>query len=434
MDSTRRQFLRAALAVPAVPLVARADPKARTVLLRSSWQTVNIGDVAHTPGVLRVLETHLPDVGVILWPSRLDRGVDAMLRRRFPKLRVVRDAPGWKNPKPREDDPTVAEAMTEADLMLHGSGPDLVGRADLDRWAKATGKPYGAYGVTLGSAIGSTDGKTTVSPELRRTLDGAVFVFTRETTSLAAVRKLGLKTPHLDFVPDGTFALDLRDDAAADKLLTPAGLEEGKFLCAVPRLRITPYWEIRPERKMPAAEIARRKAVNEKYAEADHAKLREAIAAWVRETGLKVLVCPEMTYQVGLIKPLVYDPLPADVKRGVVPMDRYWALDEAAAVYRRARAVLSLECHSPIIANAHGRPGLYLRQPTDTWKGQMYPDLGLSEWKIEIDAASGKEVADRVLKLHADYPASLALAKKAADTAAARFQATMGVVKKVLGQ
>ena len=34
----------------------------------------------------------------------------------------------------------------------------------------------------------------------------------------------------------------------------------------------------------------------------DHAAVREMIVAWVRQTGLKVLACPEMTHQVELAK------------------------------------------------------------------------------------------------------------------------------------
>ena len=49
--------------------------------------------------------------------------------------------------------------------------------------------------------------------------------------------------PPVEFGPDATFALDLRDDEAGAALLKKHGLEPGKFLCAVPRLRWTPYWE-----------------------------------------------------------------------------------------------------------------------------------------------------------------------------------------------
>ena len=51
----RRRFLTAALVSSLGSLPAAGRP--RRILLRSSWQTVNIGDIAHTPGVLAILET-----------------------------------------------------------------------------------------------------------------------------------------------------------------------------------------------------------------------------------------------------------------------------------------------------------------------------------------------------------------------------------------
>jgi polysaccharide pyruvyl transferase WcaK-like protein len=430
--TTRREKLRTGLLmVASMPTADVADQQLlSTILLRSSWQTVNIGDIAHTPGVLRLLEQHVPDTEVILWPKSLDRGVAPMLRRRFPRLRIVRDAPQWKNPDPGPNDPTVEQAMREADLWLHGSGSGVNEQADLERWRTTTGKPYGIFGVSIGVVIGVPDQKEPVlSEELRRLLDGAAFVFTRETRSLAVLHEAGIRCPVMDFAPDATFALDLRDDTAAGTFLARFGLEPDQFLCAVPRLRITPYWDIVPNSKMAPEEIARRKAINEKYAESDHAKLREVIIAWVRQTGLKVLLCPEMTYAVQIIRPLLYDSLPDDVKPKVVPMDRYWLTDEAASVYRQSRVVVSMECHSPIIANANGRPGVYLRQPEDTWKGQMYLDLGLGDWKFEIQTATGAEIAKRVLGIHSDYETSLAQVRKAAAKATERQAQAMAVVK-----
>ncbi len=407
--------------------------RGRTILLRSSWQTVNIGDVAHTPGILHLLEKHLPDTGVILWPKSLDRGVELMLRHRFPHLRIVRDGAAWRSPNPRSDDPTIDAAMAEANLWLHGSGSGINESGDLERWRTTTGKPYGIFGASVGVVIGVPDQKEPViSDSLRQLLDGAAFIFTRETRSLTVLRQSGIRSRLMDFAPDATFALDLRNDAAAENLLQKSGLETGKFLCVVPRLRITPYWEMPGHGKQAADEIARKKAVNQKYVEADHARMREAITAWVRETGLKVLLCPEMTYQVSLFKPHLFDPLPDDVKPKVVSMDRYWLTDEAASVYRRARAVVSMECHSPIIANANGRPGLYLRQPEDTWKGQMYPDLGLGDWKLELQTVKGSEIAERLLDVHAHYDRALAQVRKASSQAAALQAKAMAAVHQTL--
>ncbi|WP_410964488.1 hypothetical protein, partial [Salmonella sp. SAL4447] len=56
----RRQFLTSAVVATASPLFVGAAGAPRRILLRSSWQTVNIGDIAHTPGMLALLEKHWP--------------------------------------------------------------------------------------------------------------------------------------------------------------------------------------------------------------------------------------------------------------------------------------------------------------------------------------------------------------------------------------
>ena len=79
------------------------------ILLHSSWQTVNIGDIAHTPGMLRLLEMYLPEANVTLWPNRLDHGVDELLVKHFPKLKLAQTEGALK------------EAFKECDFLLHGS-------------------------------------------------------------------------------------------------------------------------------------------------------------------------------------------------------------------------------------------------------------------------------------------------------------------------
>lgn len=36
--------------------------------------------------------------------------------------------------------------------------------------------------------------------------------------------------------------------------------------------------------------------------------------------------------------------------------------------------------------------------------GQMYYDLGLGDWAFEINDATGKQITDRLMQVHADYP------------------------------
>ena len=84
MTLSRRAFLTTPALAIGTTALARADEKRKPrVLLRSSWQTVNIGDIAHTPGALALLEKHIPDAEVRLWPSKVDNGVAELLKKRF---------------------------------------------------------------------------------------------------------------------------------------------------------------------------------------------------------------------------------------------------------------------------------------------------------------------------------------------------------------
>ena len=277
------------------------------------------------------------------------------------------------------------EVFADCDFMLHGSGPGLIGVKEMQLWAK-TSKPYGFGGITL------NDEELRDHADLMR---GAKFLFCRDTLSLQAAREAGIGA---QFFPDATFFLDLKNEDAAEKFLAEKRLEPKNFACFIPRLRWTPYWIQNPQFYLPEA-IAQKEAENARNVELDHAKMREAIVAWVRQTGQKALLCPEMTYEIELLRPYLFDPLPDDVKPLVELRESYWLTDEAASVYEKASTILSFECHSPIMAIESGTPAIYLRQPTDTRKGQMYRDIGLGEWILEIEETSGAQISRRLLSL-----------------------------------
>jgi polysaccharide pyruvyl transferase WcaK-like protein len=350
----------------------RTVKQPKTILLRSSWQTVNIGDIAHTPGLLTLLERHLPDVEIYLWASKLDNGVDQLLRTRFPRLKIV------------YDETELAQAFVRCDFLLHGSGASLVAEPDVVRWTAETGKPYGVYGITLPPQK-SSEVTPLPAEALAKTigvLSNAQFVFFRDSRSLAFAKELGCTCPIMEFGPDAAFACDLRDDAGAAAFLDAHGLEEGKFLCCIPRLRYTPYWTI-PEKNQPfdAAKHSR----NEAMKEHDHAPLREAIVQIIRQTDLKVLLCPEDQTQMAVNKELLLDKLPADVRARVVWRPTYWLTGEAISTYLRSAGLFGNEMHSPIMAVAHGIPAIVCRWAEQTSKGFMWADVGLAEWLFDLD-------------------------------------------------
>jgi polysaccharide pyruvyl transferase WcaK-like protein len=416
----RRHFLASTIAVALVgELRAAADGRAPRILLRSSWQVVNIGDIAHTPGVLALLEKHIPDAEVILWASGdFSPAVAAMEQERFPKLKIVK---GSLNANGEVSNRELGEAVAWADFLLHGSGPSLVAAKDVAAFFKHTKKPFGVYGITHGSFFDASNSK-----EL---LGQAKFVFFRDSVSLKGALEAGVKCPIMEFAPDGAFACDLQDDAKAEAFLKEHDLTPGKFLCCLSRLRYTPYWLVRPG----AQKNEERHAHNEAMKEHDHRALREAIIAVVRETDLKVLLCPEDATQMAVGKELFLDKLPDDVKRKVVWREKFWLTDEALSTYERSAGLFGSEMHSPIMAIGNGIPAIVCRFQEQTSKGFMWRDIGLGDWLFDLDVAADHErIVPAVLAMAKDPAAAKAKAAKAREFVEKRQRETMNVLDKSL--
>jgi polysaccharide pyruvyl transferase WcaK-like protein len=384
----RRTFIASACAAAIAPAIA-GSRRVPSILLRSSWQTVNIGDIAHTPGMLALLERHLPDVEVRLWPSKVDNGVEELLMTHFPRLKII------KTKAERE------AAFRECDFLLHGSGPSLVAKRDVIRWADATGKPYGIGGITFSlrapSAVRPDESAAVL--ETIRVFNGARFVYFRDSVSLELAKSQGCTCPVMEFGPDGAFATNLREEQKAQAFLEANNLKPGQFLCCIPRLRYTPYWLIAGHKVSPDPV---KHARNEAMKEHDHAQLRQAIIEVVRQTQMKVLVCPEDQTQMAVGKEMLYDPLPESVKKRVVWRPDYWLTGEALSTYLRSAGLFGNEMHSPIMCIGNGIPAIVCRWAEQTSKGIMWQDIGLGEWLFDLDQEE---------QLAGIVPAVLAIAK-----------------------
>ncbi|MFH5803732.1 polysaccharide pyruvyl transferase family protein [Alienimonas sp. DA493] len=417
---TRRTFVQSLIAAVAAAKGARgAETRAPRILLRSSWQVVNIGDVAHTPGVLALIEKHIPDAEVILWASGdLTEEVAAMEHERFPRLRIVK---GRIDSKGNASNSALGGAVDWADFLLHGSGPSLVAARDVAAWAEHTGKPFGVYGITYGSYF---------DQDRKELLSGAEFIYFRDSVSLEFAKKQGIDCPIMEFGPDGAFACDLRDDASAEAFLKTNGLEDGQFLCCLSRLRHTPYWTIpSKKREIDPAKHAR----NEAMKEHDHAALRAAIVAVVRETDLKVLLCPEDMTQMAVGREMLFDKLPADVKDRVVWRENFWLTDEALSVYVRSAGLFGSEMHSPIMAVGNGVPAIVCRFEEQTSKGYMWRDIGLGEWLFNLDVPEDHDkIVPAVLDMAQNPQAARRRVVEARAFVEQRQRETMAVLKEKL--
>ncbi|HEA21717.1 hypothetical protein LCGC14_1015540 [marine sediment metagenome] len=336
----------------------------KKILLRSSWQTINIGDIAHTPGVLALCEKYLPNTEVVLWASNVGNGVEEMLKKRFPNLQIISSS----------DTLALNAAFQDCDFLLHGSGPYLVADKDVERWIKETGKPFGIYGITLP--------EESLNNRIIEILNRSKFVFFRDTVSLELAKSNGVNAPIMEFGPDGAFACDVRNDSLAIKYLQESDLQEGKFLCVIPKYRRTPKWTV-PNSNYPYdKEID---AHNQAMKEHDLKPFRDAITAVVRQTDMKILICPEDVTQMALGKEMLYDLLPEDVKANVVLREKFWLTDEALSVYVRSAGYFGVEQHTPIMYIGNGLPALLGRFEEQTSKGYMWYNIGLGDWFFDLD-------------------------------------------------
>jgi hypothetical protein len=382
-------------------------------------------------------------VEITLWPGTLGHGSRELLTKGYPRLKIVEGSLGDDN-KPRSA--PLAKAWAETDLYLSGSGSGFPASNHAVAFRKATGKPVGVFGVSTDpiSGIGGKrdpEGGTLQSiraramqlppnhlaADLRYIMDSSAFFFCRDTISRDYLKAQGVKTPILEFGTDAQLGMHLRDDAKGLAWLKERGLVEGKFICVIPRLRYTPYYKIRNTKRGPDDLI--KDAINDRTTEQDHAKLRELIVSYVKATGNKVMVCAEMTYQVEMGKEVLVDPLPAEIKKNIVWRDTYWLPDEAASIYAKAQCVISVECHSPLIALHNGTPTFYVRQPTDTCKGQMYRDIGAHDWFFEVDETNGPKLWSRLEAIVKDPAGARGKVKAIMATVEARQKRMVDAVR-----
>jgi polysaccharide pyruvyl transferase WcaK-like protein len=399
-------------------VLAGADGGRPSVLLLSGWNLYNIGDVAITPGFLRLVRRYLPEARVTVLAAAYPEELRAYLRR-FP------EQVGDFELLPMEFKPGAAlsaameAAFAGADLLVLNSGMTLSYGYYGHEWerimprllaflkARQLGVPYGVYGHSFDRVDPPAD------ILYRDVLGTAAFVYTRDSESLRLLRSKGVAGPEMAFGPDSTFAFDLRNEETeryADRFLAAHGLAAGRFLAFVPRLDVNRFRD--DGRELVHA-----------------AQTRELIAQWVRRTGEPVVIVPEVSRLLEAHKTLVFDQLPVDVAPLVRFMADYWMPDEAQAVYARARLVVSAEMHSVILGLAAGTPSLHPYFAQAGLKQWMLRDLGLADWLFDQDTVSVGRIADAMVAVKETPPAARRAVAGATDVLRRRQEETMAVVR-----
>lgn len=417
----RRTFLQIAgfaLGAGSLPAVAKNSRPQKTVLLQCAWAVKNIGDIGHTPGTLRFLERYLPEVKVVLWAANTNEQVDAMLMKRFPKLEIVKGSLSQKNGP-------VQEAIRRSDFFLRG--PGMGQSTDFMKYCNQIGKPWGLQGQSYFPDMVTGPG----AEERIALLNSAAFIYCRDSKTLKTLQDAGVKPPVLEFGPDGCFGIDVRDEAKALARMQKHGLEEKKFITLQLRTHSPSSPGVddkRPQKLNPLHPTPENIADDNRRAKV----YRDLIAMWVRNTGWKVVIAPEVYKEMEYNKKFVYDPLPDELKKYVVNFDEFWNVDEACSFYARAHTVICHEPHTPIMALAVGTPMMHTFSEFHSPKCWMFKDIGLEEWAPEFDATPAEKMFEILASIHGDYPAAEAKVKTAMAYVEQRAASQMSVLKSIV--
>ena len=437
---TRRNFIKvstlssAAAVLPGEPLLlweSQPQPaKAPVIILRSSWGDGNIGDQGHTPGTIRLLTQYMPQAEILLWHVDARPETEKLIARNFPKVKIIRGK-FFESGKPFEGE--LKEAFERTDLFMFNSGMamnfGLFGKDWAGNMSSLTpyfycvenNIPFGIYGQSFDRFD---------HPSLwtyRQILSQAAFVYCRDGESLKFLKENKFRTPVLEFGPDGCFGINVRSEEKGLAYLTANGLEAGKFL-AVVILTNQPFagGAYDPLSLAKPADVQREQDVSRM------AKVREMITTWVRETGLKVLLAPEVTKEIASAKSYVYDLLPADVRPSIVWRDTFWNADEAMSVYARAHTIFGMEPHSLIMGLTLGVPILHAWPPSHGRKAWMFRDIGLPDWLFGVDDTTAADWTKRLTEIHRDYAGAKQKVAKAMAFVHQRQAATMLAIKQAI--
>lgn len=433
-NNSRRDFLKLSALPLLTPVFKQGNihlKKKPVIVLRSSWNDNNIGDIGHTPGTLRILETHLPEAEIMLWHAQPRPVTEALIGRNFPKVKIVRGSFYDENGELTGE---LKDAFERADLYIHNSGMSMNYGLFNFEWGGPmsnlapfyycieNNKPFGLYGHSFDKFV---------QPSMslfRDVLSRASFIYCRDGDSVKFLKENRFKTPVLEFGPDGCFGIDVRDESRGLAYLKEAGLEEGKFLVVVirtntPHLNSTGKGDLMNPAPSPEQQEQDRSRMN---------KVKDLISTWVRQTGKKVLIAPEALKETRYGKTMLYDTLDEDVKAKVVCRETFWNADEAMSVYARAHCMFGMEPHSLIMGVALGVPVVHARPLKHGRKGWMFRDIGVPEWLFEIDQSESAAITGAIMKIHEDYPGAKNKVKKALDVVKDRQKETMVTVKKLV--
>jgi len=302
--------------------------------------------------------------------------------------------------------PEIAKLFSEAGFVLFNASTSLsFGRLGVRNWwgqtlrnamplliARALRIPYGLHPQSVEAVDWPVD--LVYRPLFRE----ARFLYTRDSDSLVYLEQRRLCNRSSGFAADTTFFFQCPDIAWSERWMEAHGLEERGFAVVMVRIPICRPGSPDPVAgAVPPERLARLMDRN-----------RQVIEPWVAKTGLKVVIAHEGADTIPSAREHLWSLLSPETREKVVYLDEFWTTEQAFALYQRARLMISMEIHSTFLALGAGTPVVHHPFVEAGRKMEVFRDLGLGDWLIDIDEADAGEILSAVLAIHENHEAARA--------------------------
>jgi len=407
-----------------------------TILLRSGWNRYNFGDVAHTPGFLRLAEQHIPEAHVIVWAASYPEWLSGYLKARFPQYDVVQ---GWIGRDGQGADEAISRAFDQAELFVWNSGPIVgYGHEILDGpilregWRSFNWNPTMQalipyyYSLSKGVPFGAfAQGFIHVAPPadalVQNILSQAEFVSCRESDSLRYLKSLGVHAPDMGLTPDAAWACDLTQDETTLPWMEAMGLEEGRFLAVTTR--------------PPPAGVA-----EETDLKCQHALWTAVMETWLSKTDMPVVLIPETRNSIEHNKSAIAAVVRSAHQDRIIIDDtlwgdekEFWLPDQANSILKRAFAYINVDHHGTLFSLAAGVPTIHPCQRLAGRKQYIYHDLDLSDWMYDIYTDRPVDVCKALTGIIEDHAGASVRARTAATKVRDMQRERMMAIRKLIG-
>ncbi|MDZ4199045.1 MAG: polysaccharide pyruvyl transferase family protein, partial [Kiritimatiellia bacterium] len=205
----------------------------KPLILRTAWQTCNIGDICFTPAMCARLRSLLPERKIVCWAAQTTPAIRALTEAACPGVEWLVGELGRQG---LPADPEVLDAFESAGSFLYNSGPLLQYAGGVQQWdylahniaplflCREKGIPYSIYGQSMESLAPPADILT------RDVFSRAEFITCRDTRSCRTLQTAGVRDDVIAFSPDIAFSYRQLNAEPADAFLKDQGLEPGRFL------------------------------------------------------------------------------------------------------------------------------------------------------------------------------------------------------------